>query len=517
MVQICSRRGCKGHVLDLRGERLNAEAEGRNRFRGRAEAVRSGDLSAPGSASETRIDQNGVISMNRLNSVEEFQASPGPACGPTRTPTIPAIVIPAGTCGQASGANDLIRVAKRELLARKLAGSDPASASPDATASARWSPSWSSQPRGTFYPRVQVKEMERIVHAVGAGDVCEELLYVDPETRERIEKKRGHSLFPQAGADPPCPGRAGRSDPHIRLPSRTAATRRWPRSWPKKIPGWVIGRGQGLGPAGPRAGPVSRPGANGSSWPAQPDGRGKILVCNADEGDPGAYMDRSLLEGNPHSIIEGMIIGAFATGATEGIVYVRNEYPLAIKHLIIALRQARELGSPRREHPRHRLLLRPRPDARRRRLRLRRGDRPDPLHRREDGRAPPAPALSGGAGHRRQADGDQQRRDLGERPGHHRSKGPPTFGRTGTAGSPGTKIFSLVGKVRNTGLVEVPMGTYHPARSSTRSAAARGAGRPSRRCRPADPPAAASRRACSTCPSTTTAWPRPGRSWAPAA
>jgi NADH:ubiquinone oxidoreductase subunit F (NADH-binding) len=76
----------------------------------------------------------------------------------------------------------------------------------------------------------------------------------------------------------------------------------------------------------------------------QPNHRDKFIICNADEGDPGAYMDRSVLEGNPHSIIEGMIIGAYATGATRGVLYVRNEYPLAIKHLIIALRQARELG-----------------------------------------------------------------------------------------------------------------------------------------------------------------------------
>jgi NADH:ubiquinone oxidoreductase subunit F (NADH-binding) len=76
-----------------------------------------------------------------------------------------------------------------------------------------------------------------------------------------------------------------------------------------------------------------------------PTGRPRqVLVCNADEGDPGAYMDRSILEGNPHSILEGMLLGAYATGATEGIVYVRSEYPLAIQHLNIALRQARELG-----------------------------------------------------------------------------------------------------------------------------------------------------------------------------
>ena len=70
----------------------------------------------------------------------------------------------------------------------------------------------------------------------------------------------------------------------------------------------------------------------------------KYVICNADEGDPGAFMDRSLLEGNPHSVIEGMIIGGFAVGSNEGYVYVRNEYPVAFKNLNVAIEQARDLG-----------------------------------------------------------------------------------------------------------------------------------------------------------------------------
>ena len=70
----------------------------------------------------------------------------------------------------------------------------------------------------------------------------------------------------------------------------------------------------------------------------------KYMVCNADEGDPGAFMDRSVLEGDPHSLIEGMIIGGFAMGASEGVIYVRAEYPLAIHRLEIAMEQAREKG-----------------------------------------------------------------------------------------------------------------------------------------------------------------------------
>lgn len=73
-------------------------------------------------------------------------------------------------------------------------------------------------------------------------------------------------------------------------------------------------------------------------------GSPKYVVCNADEGDPEAYMDRSVLEGNPHLVLEGMLIGAYAIGAEHGYIYVRNEYPLAVKHSKIAIQQAEELG-----------------------------------------------------------------------------------------------------------------------------------------------------------------------------
>jgi NADH:ubiquinone oxidoreductase subunit F (NADH-binding) len=73
-------------------------------------------------------------------------------------------------------------------------------------------------------------------------------------------------------------------------------------------------------------------------------GSEKYIICNADEGDPGAYMDRAVLEGDPHSVIEGMIIGAYAMGATSGYIYVRAEYPLAIEHLKIAIKQAEDYG-----------------------------------------------------------------------------------------------------------------------------------------------------------------------------
>lgn len=86
----------------------------------------------------------------------------------------------------------------------------------------------------------------------------------------------------------------------------------------------------------------SPPGSNDAARQSQ--GKEKYIVCNADEGDPGAFMDRSVLEGDPHSVLEGMIIGGYSMGATEGVIYVRAEYPLAIDRLEIALSQARERG-----------------------------------------------------------------------------------------------------------------------------------------------------------------------------
>ncbi len=84
----------------------------------------------------------------------------------------------------------------------------------------------------------------------------------------------------------------------------------------------------------------------GRKWEScrRAQGEVKYVICNADEGDPGAYMDRSLLEGNPHKVLEGMIIGAYAIGASKGYIYVRNEYPLAVTHATKALEDARRYG-----------------------------------------------------------------------------------------------------------------------------------------------------------------------------
>ena len=203
-------------------------------------------------------------------------------------------------------------------------------------------------------------------------------------------------------------------------------------------------------------------------------------------------MDRSILEGNPHSVIEGMLIGAFGTGATEGVVYVRAEYPLAIKHLMIALRQARELGLLGEDILGTGFSFDISMVQGRRRLRLRRGDRADPLHRGQDGRArasgrpspwsaastasPPASTTSR-PGPTSRVIIDQGARPVrrgGHREEHRAPRSSAWWARSGTPAwwrcpwaSPST-------------------------RSSTTSAAGRRRARRSRPCRRAAPPAAAS-------------------------
>ncbi len=183
----------------------------------------------------------------------------------------------------------------------------------------------------------------------------------------------------------------------------------------------------------------------------------RYVICNADEGDPGAYMDRSLLEGNPHSVIEGMIIGAFAIGSSEGYVYVRNEYPLAIKNLETALSQAREYG-----------LLGDNL--------LGSGFNFDIKISRGGGAficgesTALMASIEGKIGEPRAKHIHTVDKGLYGKPSNLNnvetwanvpvliSKGADWYSAIGTDGSKGTKIFSLVGKINNTGLVEVPMG-----------------------------------------------------------
>jgi len=184
----------------------------------------------------------------------------------------------------------------------------------------------------------------------------------------------------------------------------------------------------------------------------------KFIICNADEGDPGAFMDRSVLEGDPHSVIEGMIIGAYAIGATEGVIYCRAEYPLAIKRLNIALDQARSKGYLGEnilgvEGFNFDVHIKEGAGAfvcgeETALIASIEGERGMPRKR------PPFPAASG----------------LWRKPTNINNvetyanipwiiiNGPEAYAKYGTEKSKGTKVFALAGKIKRSGLVEVPMG-----------------------------------------------------------
>jgi len=189
----------------------------------------------------------------------------------------------------------------------------------------------------------------------------------------------------------------------------------------------------------------------------QAEGDQKYIVCNADEGDPGAFMDRSVLEGDPHAVIEGMIIAGYAIGATEGYIYCRAEYPIAIKRLTKAISQSEERGYLGKniqgsDHSFH-LTIKQGAGAfvcgeETALLASIEGRRGMPKSR------PPFPAQKGLWGKPTTINNVETLANIR----HIYEKGAKWFASIGTENSKGTKVFALAGKVKNTGLVEVPMG-----------------------------------------------------------
>ena len=196
-------------------------------------------------------------------------------------------------------------------------------------------------PEGIVYQHVRVEDVAEIVEkTVLGGEVVERLLYVDPATDRRCTREeeipfyrhQQRVLLRDNGLLDPTS-----IDAYIALGGYSA-----------------LARALEMGPEAvleevKRSGLRGRGGAGfptGRKWEAcrKAEGELKYVVCNADEGDPGAFMDDALLEGNPHSVLEGMIIGAYAMGAREGHVYVRQEYPVAVERITRAIEQARELG-----------------------------------------------------------------------------------------------------------------------------------------------------------------------------
>ena len=318
-------------------------------------------------------------------------------------------------------------------------------------------------PDDIFYQKVKPDRAAEIIEkTVVGGEIIEDLLYEDPVTGERIVKESDIPFYKHQQQELFGPGRRIRPteiDDYIALGGYEALAKVLGSMQPDEVVDLVLksglrGRGGGGFPAGVK-------------WRTCRDAPGdpKYVICNADEGDPGAYMDRSLLEGNPHSVLEGMLIGAYAIGSSSGYVYVRNEYPQAVSNVHVALEQAREAGLLGENILGSGFSFD---------LRVSRGGGAFVCGESTALMA----SLEGYVGEPRAKYVHTVEHGLYDKPTNLNNvetwanvplivnKGLDWYTSIGTGdvsenpwgGSKGTKIFSLVGKVKNTGLVEVPMG-----------------------------------------------------------
>jgi len=312
-----------------------------------------------------------------------------------------------------------------------------------------------THPQRIFYQQVRASDVAEIISETLLNNkVVERLLYIDPVKNEKaihedevnFYRKQQRLIF----------GNNGKIDPtditdYIALGGYTGLGKVLTSMSPEQVIEEIIrsglrGRGGGGFPTGRKW-----------LYCRQAKGDTKYVICNADEGDPGAYMDRSLLEGNPHSVLEGMIIGAYAIGAGEGYVYVRNEYPLAVKHIKIAIEQAEGYGFLGENILDSGFSFS---------VKINRGGGAFVCGE----STALMVSLEGRVGEPRAKHIHTVESGLWERPTNLNNvetwanvpliiaKGAEWYSKIGTKESKGTKIFSLVGKINNTGLVEVPMG-----------------------------------------------------------
>ena len=310
-------------------------------------------------------------------------------------------------------------------------------------------------PEGTCYLQVKPEDAPELVSQVKGNKVIERLLYTEHATGEKVAhesdipfyKNQQRVLFgSNSNIDPKS------IDDYLAIGGYAALAKVLSQMTPEQVVQEVKKSNlRGRGGAGFPTG-IKWEGSRNA--PDEP----KYVIVNADEGDPGAYMDRALLEGNPHSVLEGLTIGAFAIGAHEGYIYVRQEYPLAVENVGIAIRQAEEYGFLGKNI-------------------LGSGfDFTVKVHRGAGAfvcgeSSALMTALEGKAGEPRPKYIRSNIKGLWEKPSVLNNvetwanvpliinKGADWFTQLGTERSKGTKIFSLVGKINNTGLVEVPMGT----------------------------------------------------------
>lgn len=311
-------------------------------------------------------------------------------------------------------------------------------------------------PKQFFYPGVQVTDVPEIVEkTLKSGQVIERLLYTDPASGKKVTyeyevpfyAKQQRQVFRNNGRIDPIS-----LEDYLSKDGYSAFVKALQQYTPQEVINIVIESGlRGRGGAGF---------STGLKWDLcrKAPGDEKYLICNADEGDPGAFMDRSLLEGTPHAILEGMLIASFAIGASLGIIYVRAEYPLAVKNTRIALEQVRQAGllgdNILGTNFCFEIEVREGAGAfvcgeETALIASLEGKRGMPRPR------PPFPVVKG---YKDKPTNINNVETLANIPLIFKN-GSKSYRLIGTEKSKGTKIFALAGKVNNTGLVEVPMGT----------------------------------------------------------
>jgi NADH-quinone oxidoreductase subunit F len=393
--------------------------------------------------------------MNRLHGVKEFQSHQAElAIG--WDDSKPCLRVCDGTGCRALGSQKVLLDLRAELDEAKL-DVEIEVVGTGCPGFCEYGPLITIYPQRISYLKVQPKDVPEIVNkTLLTGEIIERLLFTDPDTGEHILKE--HDLPFYLKQERSVLAMNGRIDPtkiedYLALGGYSSLVKAFKSMSPENVIEEVKTSGlRGRGGAGF---------PTGLKWEicrsnVQTVGAGYI-ICNADEGDPGAFMDRSIMEGNPHLVIEGMIIGAYAIGLSQGYVYIRAEYPLAVENLRIALQQAETLGLLGKN------ILGSGFDFA---LSIKlgagafvcgeetalmasiEGNIGEPQPR------PPYPAQSGLWGKPTNINNVETWANI---PGilEHGSQ---EYASLGSENSKGTKIFSVVGKINNTGLVEVPMG-----------------------------------------------------------
>jgi NADP-reducing hydrogenase subunit HndC len=388
--------------------------------------------------------------INSLAELEEFRKGILSKRDPNKT----CITICSGSACHASGSKDVAASIEEEIEKQGLSGEVDIRKT-GCHGFCERGPIVVIHPEEICYLQIQPEDVPEIISETIKGKkVIERLLYTDPSTNEKIVheseipfyKNQKRLVFGSNGnIDPKS------IDDYLAIGGYSALAKALSQMTPEQVVEEVKksnlrGRGGGGFPAGRK-------------WEGSRNAPGEIkyVIVNADEGDPGAYMDRSLLEGNPHSVLEGLTIGAYAIGSHEGYIYVRQEYPLAVENVNIAIKQAEEYGFLGKNI-------------------LGSGfDFKVIVHKGAGAfvcgeSTALMTALEGRAGEPRPKYIRSNVKGLWEKPSVLNNvetwanvpliinKGADWFTQLGTEGSKGTKIFSLVGKITNTGLVEVPMG-----------------------------------------------------------